>query len=69
MVGNWKLDVAQSDFGFEPAPKSETGTVFKDTPQTLVNARWLLLVMVGSELVYCCLQVWAFHLRATLPTH
>ncbi|MDX6459658.1 MAG: hypothetical protein QOE55_3355 [Acidobacteriaceae bacterium] len=35
MVGTWKLDIAHSDFGSEPAPKSETGTVFKDTPQML----------------------------------
>lgn len=33
MVGTWKLDIAQSDFGSDPAPKSETGTIFKDTPQ------------------------------------
>ena len=33
MAGNWKLDVAQSDFGSRPAPKSEAGTIFKDTPQ------------------------------------
>jgi hypothetical protein len=35
MVGNWKLDIAQSDFGSDPAPKSQVGTVFKDTPQML----------------------------------
>ena len=32
-AGNWKLDVAQSDFGSEPAPKSLAGTISKDTPQ------------------------------------
>jgi hypothetical protein len=34
-VGNWKLDVAQSDFGSEPAPKSMAGSILKDTPQML----------------------------------
>jgi hypothetical protein len=33
MAGNWKLDIAQSEFGSEPAPKSQAGTIFKDTPQ------------------------------------
>jgi hypothetical protein len=33
MAGNWKLDIGQSEFGSEPAPKSEAGTIFKDTPQ------------------------------------
>jgi hypothetical protein len=35
MVGTWKLDIAQSDFGSEPAPKSMAGTIQKDTPQML----------------------------------
>ena len=35
MIGTWKLDIAQSDFGSDPAPKSETGTILKDTPQML----------------------------------
>jgi hypothetical protein len=34
-AGNWELDVTQSDFGSEPAPKSLAGTIFKDTPQML----------------------------------
>jgi hypothetical protein len=34
-TGDWKLDIAQSDFGSEPAPKSMGGTVFKETPQML----------------------------------
>jgi hypothetical protein len=33
MAGNWKLDIAQSEFGAGPAPKSQAGTIFKDTPQ------------------------------------
>jgi hypothetical protein len=33
MVGNWKLDIAQSEFGSGPAPKSQASTIFKDTPQ------------------------------------
>jgi hypothetical protein len=33
-AGNWKLDIAQSDFGSEPGPRSLEGTV-KDTPQML----------------------------------
>jgi hypothetical protein len=35
LAGNWKLDIAQSDFGSEPAPKSMAGTIQKDTPQML----------------------------------
>jgi hypothetical protein len=34
MVGTWKLDIAQSDFGSDPAPKSMVGTITKETPQT-----------------------------------
>ena len=34
-VGNWKLDVAQSDFGSDPAPKFVVGTISADTPQML----------------------------------
>jgi len=30
-VGTWKLDVARSDFGGSPAPKSLTLTILKDT--------------------------------------
>ena len=33
LAGNWKLDIAQSEFGSGPAPKSVAGTIFKDTPQ------------------------------------
>src|SRR3954469_6834585 len=32
-VGTWKLDLTQSTFGSEPAPKSLTLTILKDTPQ------------------------------------
>ena len=35
MVGTWTMDVSQSDFGSEPAPKSGTVTVLKDTPEML----------------------------------
>jgi hypothetical protein len=35
LVGNWKLDVAQSDFGPDPAPKSMAATTQMDTPQKL----------------------------------
>jgi hypothetical protein len=35
-VGTWKLDVAHSDFGSpEPAPKSVTINILKDTPEML----------------------------------
>ena len=34
-VGTWKMDMAQSDFGSEPAPKSVTVTILKDTPEML----------------------------------
>jgi hypothetical protein len=34
MVGNWKLDIAQSDFGSDPPPKSWAGTILRETPQT-----------------------------------
>ena len=34
-VGTWKLDTAQSNFGSDPAPKSLTVTILKDTPQLL----------------------------------
>ena len=34
-AGTWKLDVKQSDFGSEPAPKSITVTLLKDTPKML----------------------------------
>ena len=30
-VGTWKLDVAKSNFGSEPAPKAVTLTILKDT--------------------------------------
>jgi hypothetical protein len=33
MAGDWKMDIAQSKFGSEPAPKSEAAAVFKETPQ------------------------------------
>jgi hypothetical protein len=33
MAGNWKLNIAQSEFGSGPAPKSVAGTILKDTPQ------------------------------------
>jgi hypothetical protein len=33
LVGSWKLDIAQSEFGSEPAPKSVAGTILKDSPQ------------------------------------
>lgn len=34
-VGTWKLDVAQSDFGPRPKPKSMTLYITKDTPHML----------------------------------
>ena len=34
-VGTWKMDVAQSDFGSEPAPKDVTIVLSKDTPEML----------------------------------
>jgi hypothetical protein len=34
-VGAWKLDVSQSDFGSEPAPKSMEARTKTDTPQML----------------------------------
>jgi hypothetical protein len=34
-VGTWKLDPAQSDFGSDPALKSVTLNILKDTPQML----------------------------------
>jgi hypothetical protein len=34
-VGTWKMDMAKSDFGSEPAPKSVTVTILKDTPEML----------------------------------
>jgi len=35
MVGNWKMDIAQSDFGSDPAPKSESNAISDDSPQLL----------------------------------
>jgi hypothetical protein len=32
-VGTWKLDLAKSSFGSEPAPKAVTLTILKDTPE------------------------------------
>jgi len=32
-VGTWKLDVAKSTFGSEPAPKAVTLNILKDTPE------------------------------------
>jgi hypothetical protein len=32
-VGTWKLDLQASEFGAEPAPKSVTLTILKDTPE------------------------------------
>jgi hypothetical protein len=34
-AGTWKLDIAQSDFGSDPAPKSMFGTISADTPQMM----------------------------------
>jgi hypothetical protein len=34
-TGTWKVDVAESDFGSEPAPKSITVTILKDSPRML----------------------------------
>ena len=34
-AGTWKLDLSQSDFGSEQAPKSVTLTILKDTPTML----------------------------------
>lgn len=34
-VGTWKMDMAQSDFGPRPKPKSATLIITKDTPQML----------------------------------
>jgi hypothetical protein len=34
-AGTWKLDLAQSDFGSDPAFKSVTINILKDTPQML----------------------------------
>lgn len=34
-VGTWKMDASQSDFGSDPAPRSVTITVLKDTPEML----------------------------------
>jgi hypothetical protein len=34
-VGTWKVDIAHSDFGSDPAPQSITVTILKDTPQML----------------------------------
>lgn len=34
-VGTWNVDIAQSTFGSEPAPKSITVVILKDTPQML----------------------------------
>ena len=33
-IGTWKLDLKQSSFGSEPAPKSVTLNILKDTPET-----------------------------------
>ncbi len=32
-VGTWKLDVAKSSFGSEPAPKAVTLSILQDTPE------------------------------------
>jgi hypothetical protein len=50
-VGNWKMDIAQSDLGSEPAPKSVTGTILKDTPQMM---SWSELVVddKGKRVAY-----------------
>ena len=34
-VVTWKMDIAKSDFGSDPKPKSVTITVFNDSPQLL----------------------------------
>lgn len=34
-VGTWDVDISQSTFGSEPAPKSITVVILKDTPQML----------------------------------
>jgi hypothetical protein len=45
LVGTWKLDLAKSTSGSEPAPKAVTLTILKDTPESsswrvdLVNAK------------------------------
>jgi hypothetical protein len=35
VVGTWKLDIAQSDFGSDPAPRSIAAKILTDTPQML----------------------------------
>ena len=34
-LGTWNMDLSQSDFGSDAAPKSVTLTVLKDTPEML----------------------------------
>jgi hypothetical protein len=34
-VGTWKVDIAKSDFGSDPKPKSITVVILKDTPEML----------------------------------
>lgn len=34
-VGSWDVDISESTFGSEPAPKSITVVILKDTPQML----------------------------------
>jgi hypothetical protein len=50
-VGTWKLDLAQSDLGSEPPPKSWTGTILKDSPQ-MFSIRAHCIDYKGKPFVY-----------------
>jgi hypothetical protein len=45
-VGTWKLDIAKSSFGSEPAPKAVTLTILKDTPEF---SSWKVDVVVDEK--------------------
>jgi hypothetical protein len=50
-VGTWKMDISQSDFGPDPAPKSVTLTILKDTPE-MVSWRVHMIDDKGKPLSY-----------------
>jgi hypothetical protein len=50
-VGTWKMDASQSDFGSNPAPKSVTVTILKDTP-TMLSWRVHMIDDKGKNISY-----------------
>ena len=51
LVGTWKIDIAQSDFGSDPTPKSATLIILKDTPK-MASYRLVIVDDKGKSSAY-----------------